>query len=371
MMAFQKTALCILAMLVVTSCGANGYIPVGVGSIIHVCGEIVDEELKPIKGKYEMGVQVTRPLLTIKGDSKIDEYTKIVKAPNFCLNYGYAWDVTAFLKSDKFIAPTLSIGRGMVRSNFKWVVEKRDTIIKDDNLTARSLVWGPSDTNRSFSSGIGGFPWKQSKDSNWGVGNAEEEIDLFSKMGGVYDGKKKKSEAVKEWVKSNPGIFSLDSTVNPPRYILLKPIYFADIIMERKSDSLVLVAGPLVKTKFAAATIDSPACNLTRMANPPPVGNIAWQDSLIIAVGDKVLLDGFYAYFPWNDYWAKVLLDTVLNKQADRTSIRYFLMQEKVKERPTFPNKIDGHNDFFLRKKCLTKAEKMWAGEYNTTFKSE
>jgi hypothetical protein len=185
------------------------------------------------------------------------------------------------------------------------------------------------------------------------------------------DEKSTKPISVESWVLNHPGVFGLDTTERIPRYILYKPIYFADIIMDKRNDSLVLVTGPLVKTQFAPATIDSPACNLTRMANPPPLGSPAWKDSLVIAKGDSVLMDGFYAYFPWDNQWAKVLLDTVVTRKDDKVTVGYFPMQEKVNDRPTFPNKIDGYNAFYLRKKCLTQAEKMWAGEYNTTFKSE
>ena len=155
-------------------------------------------------------------------------------------------------------------------------------------------------------------------------------------------------------------------------WTITKPKYLADYWLQKRNDSLFLAPGPLVKTKFAVASLDSPVCNFGRMPPPPPIGNPAWKDTLLLAVGDSVLIDGFYVHFPWVKKWAKVIFTQKLARSPGKVEINLAHVFADAGDTTSFffwsGNDAYNYSD---RKKCLTKAEQMWKGEYKTHFRQK
>jgi hypothetical protein len=196
----------------------------------------------------------------------------------------------------------------------------------------------------------------------------ENEIFGLLQMAGLADSTIKGPLIYETWDKKFPGSIQLDPEPQNTTHILKDIRYFADFLLEKKGDSLFFMRGPISSVKFAPASLDSPACNFGRMPGPPKVGDMLWKDSLLVAIGDSVVLDGFYYHIPWANTWGKAIIEqSVIHKNQPR-GINFTSAADTVGQYDAF-NFLTKHDEGYSdRHKCKTKAESMWDGEYKLIF---
>lgn len=353
------------ASLCLSSCYAgNGYFAVGAGHKIHICGQVVDENLKPIHDSLRIEMWVRRPLLDLKGNNKNSEYAYTVMNSKFCLTANFAEELSATIYG-KNIKPSgfFVSGMSLHRSQYKWVVE-RDTnasqtpIYRDYGISIDTLgaSWGFSISREriKYSDGNntdGMFSEHWLKDLFKMVGRDAQNYStdsLFAIWDSLYPG----SIVKKEWYPIG-GTW----TINNPKLLL-------DYHLQQKGDSLYFVPGPLVKTKFAVATLDTPICNFGRMPPPPSIGDPAWRDTILVAVSDSVVLDGFYVHFPWMDRWGKAVLDRKVHRKKSKTEIKVTHVFAKVGETKPFSFWTNDEKHYANRSRCRTKVDSLVATKY-------
>ena len=109
------------------ACARGPYIPIGVGHQMHICGNIVDENLNPIYDSLTLELLLTRPLFKISGQALQQRYGQVITDSKFCIEATYAFDLTAWISGKKINSDYMGVsGTSIWRDHFKWVVERRE-----------------------------------------------------------------------------------------------------------------------------------------------------------------------------------------------------------------------------------------------------
>ena len=343
------------------------YIPVGLGHRVHICGNVVDENLKPVMDSMSLTIRVTRPLVSIEGQTVQHEYHQKIFKSKFCIDASYAWRVYAFLEG-KFIweNPIQVEYRGISKDDFKWVVDRNPNIAKNPGSLSFTIAIDTAERSWGYSGVFQHVYFSDSKKIE-DIFEPNSVKRLFEMIGEKPDSASN-NYLYTLWNKRFPGMFRKEIRNQYDEvWINTKPKRLADYLLFQRKDSLYFVPGPLVKTKFAIGSLDAPVCNFSRMPPPPSIGNVAWRDTLLVAVGDSVVIDGFYVHFPWANIWGKANITRKVKRSESKIEVQVSHILAKVGDTTPFVYFASKDDN----RKCLTKVEAMWEGEYNTQFIGE
>ena len=356
---------------------ADMYIPIGLGHRMHLCGTVVDENLKPVMDSMSMTITVTRPLVSIEGRTIEHKYHKTILNSKFCIDASYALRLDAQLSGAYIRAKYIGIEyRGISKDDFKWVVDRNPNIAKGpSSYTIESLQYTISIDTAERSWGYSGVFQHVYFSDHKKIEDMFEpnSMKLLFEMIGEKPDSTSNNYLYSLWNIRFPGMFRKEIRQQYDEvWINTKPKQLVDYFMFQRHDSIYFVPGPLVKTKFATGSLDFPVCNFSRMPPPPPIGNVAWRDTLLVAVGDSVVIDGFYVHFPWANIWGKANITRKVERTGTKIRVTVSHILAKVGDTTPFVyfNSVYFNSDADYRK-CLTKVEAMWEGEYNTQFIGE
>jgi hypothetical protein len=343
------------------------HIPVGLGHRMHICGQVVDEDLKPVMDTMTLSLSVTRPLISLEGKALDHKYISKVTDSKFCIDATYAWRLYAHLSGAHIRTMYIDVEyRGIWKDDFKWVVEKNPTLSRTPDFQSAKLAIDSADTSWGYSIGRGRYFYSESKQfSNLLL---PKWIFDLNKMDGESSNVQDKDSLFTRWNKRHPNtILKQQYQFFGESWTLVQPKLLLDYHLAKRKDSLYFVPGPLVKTKFAVGRLDAPVCNFGRLPPPPAIGNPAWQDTLLVAVGDSVVIDAFYVHFPWTKIWGKATISRKIGRKGSKSQLDVSHIFAPVGETRSFMywQSSDAY------RKCLTKVESMWAGEFNTHFIGE
>ncbi len=312
-------------------------------------------------------VRVTRPLVSVEGKSVENEYHYKLANSKFCVDVGYAWRVYAYLEGKYILENPIRVEyRGIWKDDFKWAVEKNVNIAKNPELLNYEISIDTSEKSWGFSITRNAIFFSDSRPID-GMFSWHWLGDLFKMMGKQVN--TQSSDSLFElWDKLYPG--TIEKKVWYPvgnTWTINKPKLLLDYFMFQRKDSLFFAPGPLVKTQFAVGSLDTPVCNFGRMPPPPPIGDAAWKDTLLVAVGDSVVIDGFYVHFPWANIWGKANISRKVKRTKSKIEVNVSHIFAKVGDTKPFVYFDSGDEN----RKCLTKVEAMWEGDYKTIFIGE
>lgn len=352
------------------SVGGCAYFPIGTGSRVHVCGNVVDENLKPVMDTLTLNVRIDRPLMNPQGKVVRHSYVTKITDSKFCIDGKFSMSLTAHLSGKYIAAHYFSVMyRGLKRDDFKWIVERNENITTRPEFESHHITIDTAErsrgvsvlfkeTNRISRNGEMLFRprWIASLLKMSGV---KADSNSFDSLFNLWDSKYPNSIIMKEW-------YPIGNT-----WTISKPKFLFDYHMFQRADSLFFVPGPLAKTKFIPASLDTPICNFGRLPAPPPIADPAWRDTLLVAIGPTPVLDAYYVHFPWIGKWAKVILDQQIEITKTKIGVNVTHVFADVGDTKLFVFWNSPNNSYVERKKCLTKVESMWAGEYGTVFMGE
>lgn len=346
---------------------ADVYIPVGLGHRVHICGNVVDENLRPVMDTLGLVIRVERPLISLVGRSVQNEYRSKIMNSKFCVDASYALTVYAFLEGKGIVESPFRVEyRGLWKEDFKWVVERNSNIAKNPDFQSAVLSIDSSEKSWGYSIGRGRFFYSEPKPienvflPKWirDLIHMDNDTIKSSNQDSLYT--RWNIRHPKTIIKQPYGYFGGSWTITQPKLLL-------DYFLLQRKDSLFFVPGPLAKTKFAIGSLDTPVCNFGRMPPPPSIGNAAWKDTLLVAVGDSVVIDGFYVHFPWANIWGKANISRKVKRVKSKIEVTVSHIFAPVGDTKPFVYFDVGDEN----RKCLTKVEAMWEGEYKTIFIGE
>ncbi|MDQ3003458.1 MAG: hypothetical protein M3Y08_19640, partial [Fibrobacterota bacterium] len=154
----------ILFALCASIVSAEMHIPVGLGHRVHVCGQVVDQNLRPIMDTLELTIWVTRPLMTLEGVALKQEYVKRLANSKFCIDASFVWRLSGYLSGPHIYSNHFRIEyRGIWKDDFKWVVERNPSLSKPPNRQNANLAIDAIDTSWGYSIGRGRYYYSESK----------------------------------------------------------------------------------------------------------------------------------------------------------------------------------------------------------------
>ena len=356
-----------LGMLWVSTTFAEVYLPVGVGHRIHICGNVVDENLNPVMDSMSIDYTVTLPLISLIGRPVSHDYKTVVKNSKFCLDASFAMRFYANLKGTYIRAKYIDVEyRGFRKDDFKWVVERNLNIAKIPDFQSAVLSIDSSEKSWGYSIGRGRFSYSESKS----IGNVflPKWIRDLVRMDNDTINLRNQDSLFSRWNSRHP-----NTIIKQPykdfggSWTITRPKLLLDYFLLQRNDSIFFAPGPLVKTQFAVGNLDAPVCNFGRMPPPPSIGNTAWKDTLLVAVGDSVVIDGFYVHFPWANIWGKASISRKVKRVKSKIEVTVSHIFAPMGDTKPFVYFDVGDEN----RKCLTKVEAMWEGEYKTIFIGE
>lgn len=348
---------------------ANALMPIGIGDRVHACGTIVDENLNPVSDTLTLKVSIDRPLMRRGGGVVNHDYVYSITDAKFCIEGNFVMSLKAHIFGENIRADYFEVVyRGLNRKDFKWVVERNESMAEPPKLWNHHITIDTAERSRGFS-----VLFKESHAlSNYGEMLFRPKwMKSLLEMAGIRSNINTKNEdsLFRAWDTEFPG------TIAKTRWGLVgdtwtmsKPKYLFDYLMLQRHDSLFFVPGPLSKTKFVPATIDTPICNFGRLPAPPPIADPAWRDTLLIAIGTTPVLDAYYVHFPWIGKWAKVIINPKIDRTKTKVDVQVTHVLADVGDTRPFLFWTGRDRTYTDRRKCFTKAESMWAGEYTTHF---
>lgn len=350
----MKKVLCIFMVALVTGCAG---MPVGMGNRMHVCGTIVDEDLKPIKEPLIITTRVQLPIMRDAEDVVQTESHKTVTNGKFCVDAYNALRFVSFVSAPNIMGDPIS---GMLQpvnvNDFKWVVDRSDRMGKRPNFDARYLLRAGGHENVGHSTYSGTILYI--KDGSDSMTVSPLQIKHIVEGAADTDKNIDTAKVHAKWENLSPNTLAVMRGGNRNgEWILGNGELITDFRIQVSGDTLRLLSGPLVKTKFIPASLDSPICNFGRLPGPPPLTDSRWRDSLSIAMRDTIMIDAFYVYSPENQRWGKVLFKPKITRDSRGVEIQFAKVIKPLSDTSSFLFWRVDDPGFQDRQKCLTKVE--------------
>jgi hypothetical protein len=332
-------------------------LPVGVGDHMHVCGTVVDEDLKPIQDPLTITTRVQYPIMVGMGEALKTESQTTTTNGKFCVDAYNAWEFTAFVGGNGIRAnPISSLYNPVNLNGFKWVVERNTKMGKRPNFDARHLLRAGKGENIGYS--LVKETVLYHRDRPYGFTVDPLWIRNIVQHGVSSARQFDSSDVIRKWnaLRPNTLVIGLEED-HKRRWDLLDPEAIADFHLLEIEDRVYIVPGPLVKTKFIAASLDSPVCTFGRMPGPPPLEDGRWTDTLHVAIHNALLFDAFYVYSPESQRWGKFLLKPEVTRDSDGVQLQFVQVTKPISDTSSFLFWRVEDRGFQDRQKCLTKVE--------------
>jgi hypothetical protein len=347
-----------LALFLILPLSGCGYVPLGVGHRMKVCGTVVDENLNKILDTIIISATADYPLINLQGNTYEKEWTKTVTDGRFCLDAYFAISLTAFISGKHIRGKYISVMDTSVNvQDFKWAVEREPKMGPRPNLSSE-IDFIASDTGAQRGYSI---------ISNRLVFHDKNELDVLidpfnvrslNEMDGIYIGEANDTAQLESWLSRHPGTIKKEpgeKIQNTWKFVRSK--IGLDYYMIQKNDSLYFVPGPIAKTKFIPASLDSPVCNFGRLPGPPSVSDPRWRDTMLVAIKDVPVIDAYYVHFPWRKRWGKVILNPKIERNSTQVKVTVSQLLKDMSDTSTFYFWRVHDRAFTERQKCLTKVE--------------
>ncbi len=336
------------------SCAA---IPVGVGDRMHICGSIVDGELKPVLDTLTITTRVSHPVLTGKGDVLESESRTSVTDGKFCVDAYNALGFNSTVRGQWVRGlPISGTYQSVNVKDFKWVVERIPRVGKRPNfdelnplMAGRALSIGHS----TYSGTILYYP-----DSTHFSGVNPLQIRNIVLHHPSEGHELDTSGIIGKWNSRRPNTMEIRrGRDGKPQWILRDLEAITDFRLKESGDDLFIIPGPLVRTKFIPASLDSPICNFGRMPGPPPGDDPRWTDSLHVAIRNALRMDGFWVYSPEHQRWGKIMLKPEVIRDTNGVQLQFAQVIKPVSDTGSFFFWRIDDSGFQDDPKCLTPAE--------------
>jgi hypothetical protein len=345
-----------LSILFAIQISSYGYFPIAIGHRFHICGTVVDENLDPIHDTLLIKTTADYPLMELSGKIYTKDRSYKITDGRFCLDAYFSLKLVAWVSGKDIRGSYLSaMNKSLNVENFKWVVDRNplmsSTIRRGPETEVDFVV---SDTGEEWGYSVSEGRLRFKKDNEIDVRIYPERVKVLSQMENVILDGANVEQQLKSWLNRHPGTIKMEPGEGlTGTWKFVKPQVALDYFMVQNKDSLYLIPGPIAKTKFIPASLDSPVCNFGRLPGPPSLTDPRWRDSLLVAVHDELVIDAYYVQFPWCKKWGKVILDPKIRRDSSKVQVTVSQILKDMSDTSSF---------LFWRapdefQKCPTKVE--------------